>query len=430
MEYQLNAHDIQDHANSLIDFHGKFTTFFNTSTRSVAVHALEYLKGQLLLEPRRNMNKMSKEVSSKNEQALSHFISNSPWDDTALIKSIGEDAVDLLGKRAAGLIVDESGIPKQGKESVGVARQYCGSLGKVDNCQVGVFIAYSVPGETTLIDRRLYLPEQWTEDAQRCNRAGVPENGQIFRTKAKYGLEMILNAKEEGIPFEFVGMDAHYGEQPWLLSRLEEEQIVYVADIPCDTRIYLEYPEVGVPERKGDRGKNPTKVQVLEGNPVKVKDLASCDDTVWYTLKVRDIERGELWIRFAAIRVWRIEDELPHPKKVWLLIRKEMDESDIKFSFSNFEESTPIEILAERQSRRYFVERALEDAKGLAGLDEYQVTGWRGWYHHTAMVLLAQQFRVKNYLEFRLMHCKVLGNTFSSSSVSTISHRLKLKNLI
>lgn len=394
MRFELRAQDIQKHAHTLAEFHGKFVKFFFTCTRSVVSHALDYLKGILLLEPRRNMSRMSAKVANKNEQSLSHFISNSPWKDEPLIEAIGRDAVELLSgdEISGGLILDESGVPKQGTESVGVARQYCGALGKVDNCQVGIFLSYSTPTEATLIDHRLYLPQKWVSNPERCERAGIPLEARRFRTKAQLGLEIILQARKRGIPFAFVGMDAHYGEQPWLLTELEQAKLVYAADIPCNTRVYLEYPEIGIPKRRGERGRVPGKFKVLRGEPVKVRGLLSSNRVTWHIVKVRDTQRGELWIRFAALRVWRIEDGIPRPQAVWLLIRQELDGSDAKFSFCNAHESTPIETLAEWQSRRYWVERALQDAKGLAGLDEYQVTGWRGWHHHMTMVLLAMLF--------------------------------------
>ena len=392
--YNLTVEDIREQAEALVEFHRRYAGYFRTKTRDVSAHGLEYVKGQLLCEGRRNMNKMSEKVTEINEQALSNFISTSSWRDDPLIERIGEEAVQLLCRDGEGgaLIIDESGIGKQGEKSVGVARQYCGSKGKVENCQVGVFLGYANVHEATLIDKRLYLPEGWINDPKRCQEAGVPEEAIVFRTKAELGFEMVLKAKERGIPFEFVGMDAHYGQQPWLLSRFEGEMIEYMADIPSDTRVYLEYPEVGIPQRRGRRGKKPSKLRVLQGEPIEVRKLLETDNLKWHLLKLRDTQRGELWIRFAAIRVYRIEDKLPLDKAVWLLIRKEIDNSDVKFSFSNAPQETPIEVLAQRQSRRYWVERALEDAKGLAGLDEYQVIGWRGWHHHMSMILLAMLF--------------------------------------
>jgi len=136
---------------------------------------------------------MSAEVGNEDEQSLSHFISNSPWKDEPLIEAIGRRAVELLCQVevSGALILDESGIPKQGTESVGVARQYCGALGKVDNCQVGVFLAYSTPTEATLIDRRLYLPAEWINDPRRWKKAGIPKAGipmeaRQLRTKAEF----------------------------------------------------------------------------------------------------------------------------------------------------------------------------------------------------------------------------------------------------
>ena len=131
---------------------------------------------------------------------------------------------------------------------------------------------------------------------------------------------------------------------------------------------------------------------MLEGHAWKVQQVATQPSLSWHRLKVRDTQRGALWIRCAAVRVWRIEDKLPCADPVWLLIRQEVDGSETKFSFSNAPASTPVVTLAQWQSRRYWVERALQDAKGLAGLGEYQVIGWRGWHHHMTMVLLAMLF--------------------------------------
>ena len=345
-------------------------------------------------------------MTEKNEQALSNFVSTSPWEDDPVLTEAGRKAVALMSSshqisqeaNEHAVILDESGIPKQGSASVGVARQYCGALGKVESCQVGVFLAYSVPGEATLIDRRLYLPEAWVDDPQRCDAAGIPQQAQVFRTKAQLGLEMILQAKARGLPFEFAGMDAHYGKKPWLLTCLDHEDITYMADIPCDTRVYLEYPQIGIPPR-GRRGRPPTKPKVLKGKPVEVRELVP--SLPWQILKVRDTQRGELWIRFAALRVWRIEDGLPYLWPEWLLIRQELDGSETKFSFSNASPDTPLTTLACRQSRRYWVERTLQDAKGLAGLDEYQVRGWRGWHHHMTMVILAMLFLLQLKHELR-----------------------------
>jgi SRSO17 transposase len=391
--YELTVENIQAQADELVEFHSKYASFFQTKTRDNASQALEYMKGQLLLKSKRNMSQMATEVTDINEQALSHFTSNSPWDDASLTVQIGQDAVELIGPGGA-LILDESGCPKQGDKSVGVARQYCGRLGKVDNCQIGVFVAYANAGQTTLIDKRLYLPQEWTDDPDRCRRAGVPEAEIVFRKKSELGLEMILQARKKQIPFKFVDMDAYYGQQPWLLSRLTAENIEYMAEIPSDTRVYLEYPAVGIPERKGNRGRKPSKTRVLNGQPIEVRALLETEELRWSVLKVRDTARGELWIRFAALRVYRLDDELPVEQPVWLCLRQELDSGQVKFAFSTARPNSPLNVLADKMCTRYWVERAIEDAKGLAGLDEYQVIGWRGWHHHMTMTMLAMLFLV------------------------------------
>ena len=392
--YNLTISDIEAHADALLEFHAGFADFFRIATRSVAPHAHDYLQGQLLCESRRNMSQMSVRVVERNQQALSNFISTSPWEDAPLLEAIGQQAAGLLSAPEAGtataLLLDESGVAKQGTASVGVARQYCGALGKVDNCQVGVYLAYCSDQEATLIDRRLFLPQSWVDDPARCAQAGIPPQAQVYRTKAELGWEMIQAARAQGLPFDFVGMDAHYGEQPWLLSRLDAEGLTYMADIPATTRVYVEVPTVGVPRRQGGRGRKPTKLRVLEGEAVEVRHLVTEEDLPWQRLNVRDSQRGPLWIRCAVVCVWRIEDALP-AQPVWLIIRQELDGSQTKYSFSNAEPSQPTR-LAEWQARRYWVERALQDGKGLAGLDEYQVIGWRGWHHHMTMVLLAMLF--------------------------------------
>ena len=151
--YNLTVSDIEAHADALLEFHVGFADFFRSTTRSVAPHALDYLRGQLLCESRRNMSRMSVQVTERNHQALSNFISTSPWEDTPLLEAIGQHAVGLLsapdGGPAKALILDERGVAKQGTASVGVARQYCGPLGKGDNCQVGGYLAYGTDREAT-----------------------------------------------------------------------------------------------------------------------------------------------------------------------------------------------------------------------------------------------------------------------------------------
>jgi len=399
----LSAYDLSQAYVTFTQFHSRYTPFFTTTTRSVSESAQRYLQGQLITSQRNNLFQYCREVPACEYQAMQYFISESPWREKALLDQLRQDVCTCLGDPVEGaLLLDESGIPKQGRMSVGVQRQYCGSLGKVGNCQVGVYLAYSNPTHSTLVDRRLYLPASWIEDEERRKKCGVPSEI-TFKTKAELGLEMILSFKEQGLPFGWVGMDAHYGEQPWLLKRLNEEQICYMADIPCTTRIFLTLPKTEIPLRKGDRGRHPTKERLVEGEPSPVevrafgKSLSSSD---WTRLRIRETERGELVAEFAAVRVWHSVDNLPF-QEVWLVMRRDLETSEIRFSFSNAPSDTPLERLAHMQSRRYWVERALENAKGEAHLDQYEVRGWRGWHHHMTMTLLAMLFLLELTLQMK-----------------------------
>lgn len=401
---RLDDSDFDEIETLFTRFHSGYTSFFQTKTRSVAKPASDYLHGQLFTKQSMNLAQFCREVPSSEYESMQHFISNSPWQDAQLRTQLVSDVVELLSDSTDGaLIVDESGIPKSGSMSVGVERQYCGRLGKVDNCQVGVYLAYANSRQASLIDFRLYLPQSWVDDDARREKCGVPKPI-TFQTKAQLGLEMINAFKQKGLPFSFVSFDAHYGQQPWLLKQLTDSDIMYIADVPCDTRIFTHLPQTQVPKRKGNRGRHPTKERLAPDQPLpaEVRVFAqSLTTSQWKRLSIRETERGWLIADFAAVRVCHCVDNLPFAP-VWLVIRRPVgDNGALRFSFSNAPADTPLERLAMMQCRRYWVERALEDAKGEAGLDEYQVRGWLGWHHHMTMTLLAMLFLLQLTDHFR-----------------------------
>jgi SRSO17 transposase len=385
-------------------FHSSYATFFQNNTKSVAKSAQDYLHGQLFTKQQQNLWQYCREVPDSEYEAIQHFISSSPWDDVKLINQLQKDVCHLLGDaNDSALILDESGIPKQGNLSVGVSRQYCGRLGKVENCQVGVYLAYANSHHTSLVDFRLYLPESWIADTERRKKCGVPYDV-VFQTKAQLGLQMIRAFSGTSLPFRWVCMDSHYGEQPWLLKTLSDEGICYMAEIPADTRIFKNRPKTEVPEAKGGRGRPPTKERLTDGEPapIEVRTFAkNLKESDWRRLEIRETERGWLIADFAAFLVWHSVDNLPLAE-VWLLMRRPLGANgEVRYAFSNAPANTPLEQLAKMQCRRYWVERALEDAKGEAGLDKYQVRGWRGWHHHMTMTLLAMMFMLQLTIRFR-----------------------------
>lgn len=383
-------------------FQGRFCDYLKTKTRDVNHRALQYLQGQILENKAVNMTNIPKIVPDSDNQSLQHFISESMWDEDGVITEIQNYASELIGdENNASLHVDESGFPKQGKNSVGVARQYCGRLGKVDNCQVGVFLGYTNEGYRTIIDKRLYLPREWMKDIKRRRKCHVPEDTE-FKTKAELGLDMVLGARGRGVPFGWVGMDCFYGEQPWFLDRLDDEDIIYIADIPCDTRVWLEKPKTEVPQRKGNKGRRPRRERLVNGEPkpMQVQEIAMLESVQWHHIFIRDTERKELWSCIVCLRVYPVRDELPG-EQTWLIIRKNDGENEIKYQLSNAPLDTSVERLGKMSASRYWIERALQDAKGGVGMADYQVRGWWGWHHHMTMTLLAMLFLLELLIDLK-----------------------------
>jgi len=367
MDFSLKVKDISNQIEALPKFHHQFSKFFQTRTKSMAQTALDYLKGLFIVEKEKTMAEMERSLDDVCKQSLGHFISNSPWDDAPLVAEVQRSIIKELnpsGQENAGLIIDESAFAKKGKASVGVKRQYAGSLGKVDNCQVGVFLAYTTRMQTCLIARNIYLPKDWIEDPERCFDAGVPLEKQVFKTKPELALDLIKEVVANGASFSFVGMDAGYGGNSQLLEALDDMKITWFGDVAKTQLIYKKMPKIEVETIEQDK----FQMNIATEESCSVEELLQTEEILFHTCHIRDTQRGMLAIQFAAVRVFINSEDAPLPRECWLLIRKELDGSGIKFTLSNSPADTSIELLAERQSRRYWVERALEDAKGLVGL--------------------------------------------------------------
>jgi len=393
---ELVSSDIKQAIERFEQFHQRFAHYFATKTRTMAHRAKQYLQGQLQYERWGNMVQFEKIVPDSDHQSLQHFASNSPWEDEPILADVCKNVSDRIGDAEHGSIhIDESGLPKQGDDSVGVARQYCGRLGKVDNCQMGVYLGYTASDYRILLDKRLYLPQEWISDKERREKCGVPDDVE-FQSKARLGLELIRKAQERNIPFGWIGMDSHYGQQEWLLA--EGQDLLYVADIPCDTRVWLQLPRTEIPQREGSQGRKPTKPQA-DRQPIGVCQIAS-DQSQWTRIYIRDTERGQLWSWLAFLRVYPVRNELPGPE-TWLILRKDEGEKKMKYQFCNAPSDTPFERLAEMSHSRYWMERAIQDAKGEAGLADYELRSWRGWHHHMTMTILAMLFLLELQLDWK-----------------------------
>jgi SRSO17 transposase len=337
---------------------------------------------------------MAAVVDSGCAQQFQHFISNSPWDHEPVVAQIGVDADRLLGgKPTSSLLIDESSFPKQGDRSVGVARQWTGRLGKVDNCQVAVFGVLTDGERHTPVDMRLYLPQRWIDDPARCEKAGIPERVRKLTSKSEHALDIVRQARARGMRFEWVGVDAGYGKEPAFLRALEDAKEVFVADVHRDQRVWTEEPGLHTPEAKPGRGRPPTQRQAAV-TPVTVESLAKgLRPQDWTRCVLRDGTRGEVRVDIVHRRVWAWDRAEAQARSWHLIIRREAGSlKTIKYSLSNAPVDTPPLLLAQMQGQRYWVERAFEDAKGECGLADYQALGWRSWHHHVTMVMLAMLF--------------------------------------
>ena len=238
-------------------------------------------------------------------QRFQHFISESPWDHEPVVAQIARDADEALGGKAtSALIIDESSFPKQGDRSVGVARQWTGRLGKVDNCQVAVFGVLTDGERHTPIDMRLYLPDRWIQDPERCERAGAPEAARETTSKSQHALDIVRRARERGMRFSHVGVDAGYGKEPAFLRALDDGGEVFVADVHRDQRVWTEDPGLHVPAPTFGRGRPSKKLQAA-ATPVTVEELAKgLPARDWTRCVLRDCTRGQLQVDIAHRRVW------------------------------------------------------------------------------------------------------------------------------
>jgi SRSO17 transposase len=290
-------------------------------------------------------------------------------------------------------VVDETGFPKQGKQSVGVARQYCGPLGKVANCQVAAFLAYVSPRGHALVDGELFLPQQWIDDPARCRKAGVPEK-RAYQTVLQLALAQLRRVQQEGqLQGQWVTADEHYGEGQDFRDALDTEGWLYVLEVQRTTKVFAQASRAEIPARRG-RGRRPTRLRLVEGEPgpQTVEEIAAAlTASDWQVLTVAEGSQGPRSYQFAARRVWERRDEVPD-RECWLVLRRNRDGSESKYYLSNAPRETPLLCLAQVGARRWPVETEFQTAKGETGLDEYEVRSWQGWHHHMVLALLAGAF--------------------------------------
>jgi SRSO17 transposase len=391
----------------------EYESLFQNKTKKFFDKAEKYSLGTFKSHMR-NIERISEELRVDYNQ-MQHFITESNWDARAVMQQVARKVSSVLPKRKlTGFIIDESGWVKKGDKSVGVGPQYCGNVGKIANSQVAVFGCLSNGDFASLVDTELYLPKDWCENPGRCKEAGIPEGSRKFKTKIELAESILRRQKENGLEFDFVTADGYYGNDADFAGIIEEMGYLYMLDIHSDQEIFLEKPELLLPEKKGVRGRTPKRLK-SDKNGVKANEyIKSLGADKWKTLKVRNTTKGVLTgkYHFVKVFIWNKSSDQVEPRM--LMIRRTQSSKgseEIKYSFTNgnLDQYTP-EVLAYMQAERFFIEHSIKESKQILGLDQYQTRKWGAWYHQVALNFLVSSFilmeKLHNFKDLPLLSAR------------------------
>jgi len=325
---------------------------------------------------------------------LQQFLADSPWDSTVLVRACAERVAPELGVEA--WVIDDTGIPKDGKHSPGVKRQYSGTLGKIGNCQIAVSVHAAGERGTQPLNWALYLPQEWCEDAERRRKAKVPD-AVVFQTKPQLAAELVERAASWEIPRAPVLGDEAYGKNTELRNRLDDADIEYVLSINADAVVYDPDTIFSVPQRRpGSRGPAPSAL-VADREPRQLAELAAAlEDSDFQTLVYRTRGGERLSSRFAIVRVIAahpVDRGRRAPREEWLIIEWPADhDTPSDYWISNLPSDVPPQRLARLARRRWTIELDYRQLKGELGLDHYEGRSYPGFHHHCALVTCAHAF--------------------------------------
>jgi SRSO17 transposase len=358
--------DICRWAKELEQLHGRIAPHF--ARPEPGRRALLYLQGLLSPLERKNGWSLAEHAREARPYGMQRLLVGSVWDADLVRDDLRQYVMDHLGDPKAVLVIDETSFPKRGDQSAGVQVQYCGTTGQVENCQVGVFLAYATERSHTLIDRALYLPLSWTSDRQRCHDADIPETA-CFQTKCELAIQLLARAQTAQIPFAWVVADSVYGSNLDLRIWLEQHQRPYVLAVACDE-------PVGIRTADGQR-------RQVEVRQVEKLLLAERD---WHRLSMSEGTKGPRVFDWAAIPILQQWEE---DGRHWVLLRRSLtDPHDLAYFFVFAEAATTLLEMVQAIGARWHIEEDFETAKDL-GLDHYQVRSFVGWYRHITLVMLA-----------------------------------------
>lgn len=403
---KLEPQDLDNLLEELQQYHAIYSPLF--SRREQREQSAQYLQGLLLDISHKTIEAMVVAQQGADPNAIrarQHFISAGVWTDEIILKQHWQEVNQDLGEEEGVFMLDGSDFAKQGEDSVGVKRQYCGELGKVANCQAGVFLGYASSKGYTLLDRRLYVPEEWVTDeayAERRRKCGIPPELK-FKTKPQLSGEMLAALQQAGLlRGRWVACDEGFGRDTVLLDKIDGLGLWYYAEVPHDTLVWRKRPATAVPQWSG-QGRKPTRLALVADEPAaqSVSTMAQAlPPEQWSRHTIKEGSKGPLVANFACLRVVASRDDLPGPE-VWLIVRRNILSGELKTYLSNAPLTTPLTELVRLSGMRWPIETCFEDGKQHLGLGDYQVRTWLGWHHHMTLCILAHFFLVRLRLKFQ-----------------------------
>jgi len=394
-KFDLETNDVTEFNEELKGYHNIFSDcFLRQEPRD---NFYRYMVGQFSNQEKKSIEPIALNVINGNVRAMQRFVSSVVWDEEKML-SIHRSMIKTdMGDPDGVLIFDESGFLKKGNDSAGVAKQYCGNLGKVENCQVVVFAGYASRYGYSVLDSRLFFPAKWFgEDYEYLRtKCGVPED-LTFKTKPQLAVDMFNTiVTDEKIPFKYVVADSLYGNSREFREAVEKrDDIVYFVSMPCDTLCWLKMPVLKEKEYKYN-GEKKTKVIVEknESKPVSFEKIAkSTNPFFWYKRKVSEGTKGPIKYEFNRKLVILSKDGLPE-KTVWLVIKRNIEKKpQYSYYICNAPVNIPLSVFVWLSSVRWAIEQCFEETKSGLGMDQYQVRKYAGWYHHMLTCMLGHFF--------------------------------------
>ncbi len=370
----------------------RFNCLFKTRTQNLATTAFVYLKA-LLNSDLSNIQSVSETPDCSAYHKLQHFISNSPWPYQPVFDQVAHEVCSLFNQNQdTCLIIDESGMKKKGNYSVGVMNQYCGNLGKIDNCQVAVYGSLCQGEFSSIVDARLYLPARWCDDKIKCDKAKVPLEHRTFKTKIQLATEIVEHQIRSMINFDFVLVDAFYGRDAAFTQKIHHLGKYFIGDIRNNQMIYFEKPNLIVKPKKGTKGRAPTKL-IPDQQGLRLKEYMSKLKTKDFRkLTIRNTAKGKLRVKAHATKIWIYDEANQAFYQRTLVIRKNLNKNSscpVNYFLTNMSlEKFHLKQIVKKHATRFFIEHNFKEAKSSLGMHQFQTRKWLAWYHQTALIMI------------------------------------------